>query len=463
MARRQTRAGIRIGCHDRVTSAPVSGHSTRNRGDLSAIWNNQPVSFVEVQQVTPLATGTDSSSAFHLDVPEPGGSYPGYSLPLRGWAEGSLEAVHLSLVHPTGRSPLGRLPAHDLANARGVSFEGVLRLLGVPREFEVALGGVVNGRRMPFARLRGRRELLPPPPTTTLDPLLLLSEGRSGTTWFTQLLGHHPRVLAYEPYRLEPRVGNYWAEIVRTLSDPLSYSQTVQPLQLGVHHWWAGEHRSAPLDFSFDPAIGQWLERDAVEALAAFCRERAERFYLKVASEHSKDDPRYFVERCDLPIRSLMRELFPGARTVYLVRDFRDVVCSRIALDDKLGAPRWGRRQVPSDAEWVSVGMRDKVSNLLEAWRQDQDVALLVRYEDLILEPEQTLARLLDYLDLESDQETVAKTLEGARSTKLELQTAHRTKQDEAATIGRWKRDLSPELSAACEEAFAEALSEFGY
>lgn len=32
-----------------------------------------------------------------------------------------------------------------------------------------------------------------------------------------------------------------------------------------------------------------------------------------------------------------------------------------------------------------------------------------------------------------------------------------------AASVGRWKYDLSPPLQAACERAFGEILREFGY
>jgi hypothetical protein len=40
---------------------------------------------------------------------------------------------------------------------------------------------------------------------------------------------------------------------------------------------------------------------------------------------------------------------------------------------------------------------------------------------------------------------------------------SHRTTTDRSASIGRWRRDLSPELRALCEPAFASALARFGY
>jgi hypothetical protein len=39
----------------------------------------------------------------------------------------------------------------------------------------------------------------------------------------------------------------------------------------------------------------------------------------------------------------------------------------------------------------------------------------------------------------------------------------HRTSAGAAGSIGRWKKELGPDLERACEEAFGEALALFGY
>jgi hypothetical protein len=39
----------------------------------------------------------------------------------------------------------------------------------------------------------------------------------------------------------------------------------------------------------------------------------------------------------------------------------------------------------------------------------------------------------------------------------------HRTTPSLMDSVGRWRRDLSPELLAICREAFGEALADFGY
>jgi hypothetical protein len=48
-------------------------------------------------------------------------------------------------------------------------------------------------------------------------------------------------------------------------------------------------------------------------------------------------------------------------------------------------------------------------------------------------------------------------------SQESTLLDAHRTADQPDASIGRWRRDLSPELAGICNEVLAPVLTEFGY
>jgi hypothetical protein len=97
---------------------------------------------------------------------------------------------------------------------------------------------------------------------------------------------------------------------------------------------------------------------------------------------------------------------------------------------------------------------------LLRRLRERGEAAHLVRYEDLIQKPEETLAGMMIYLGLDASDESVAATLERAESNSLD---SHRTTEKASASIDRWKRDLSPELAAVCAEVLDPVLTEFGY
>ena len=88
---------------------------------------------------------------------------------------------------------------------------------------------------------------------------------------------------------------------------------------------------------------------------------------------------------------------------------------------------------------------------------------MLLRYEDLMLRPQETLGELFEHIGLAADGDTVSQVLERARARAPERQAGHRTTADENASIGRWRNDLPEALQAACAEAFAGPLAAFGY
>jgi hypothetical protein len=439
------------------------------------------VSTVEILAVTPLAAD-DPRVELHLDSPAAASSAPGYSFILDGWAvprDSALAWVdlHVEADDAGDGGFLARLPARerpDIAarnpenpHAVRCGFRGGVNALRLGEHFEIVVEAALEGEaRIPVASISGRRSPLEVAPEPAVAPVMLMSEGRSGSTWVAHMLGRHPEVVAYQPFRFEPRFATYWAHVLLGLSDPVSVSQTLQPEFRGWR-WWTGETRTAPpVDLAADPAAERFLTKESVEALAAFCRGQVERFYAHVAAEAGKPPARYFVERAlggSWYTAPLIRELFPGAREIYLVRDFRDVVCSMLAYNEKTGRELFGRGLVASDEEFVRETVGFVVGRLLSNWRRRKESAFLLRYEDLMLDPHATLAPLLDHLGIESGAETVKDMVASARATRAERQQEHMTSSDETASIGRWQTELDPALGAVATETFSEALREFGY
>jgi hypothetical protein len=102
------------------------------------------------------------------------------------------------------------------------------------------------------------------------------------------------------------------------------------------------------------------------------------------------------------------------------------------------------------------------LSNLASSWDKRGEVSLLVRYEDLIALPEETLSSIFGYLNIDDDPGTIRLVMEQASEESYEL-SAHRTSEDPAKSIGRWKTDLPAELVAECDSAFAVTMAHFGY
>jgi hypothetical protein len=417
-----------------------------------------------------------------IQHPSAGEPPPGYALRVAGFAvprDAPLESVTVSFRRGEGRTlhRVARLPAierRDVAAnipdspfALRSGFDGSFPVLGLEPETELTVRARrEDGSAAVIGSIRLRRHPLESGFQPSLNPLLLICEGRSGSTWLAHLLGCHPRVVAFEPFRFEPRVATYWANVLRTLASPMSYSQSLQP-QFRGDPWWTGDERLAPAaDLGFDAALDQLLAKDAVEQAAAFCQERIERFYGHVAERQSKHGARFFTERghgAGWFNAGVIRELYPGGRQVFLVRDFRDVVSSMLAHNRKTGTPSFGRLHAQTDEQFVRDVFTPRVERLVEAWELRGGDAVLVRYEDLVLEPERALGSLLESLGIESDPETVRETLDRAGAGRRERQADHMTAPDPAASVGRWREELSPSLQQTANDVLAGALRAFGY
>jgi hypothetical protein len=154
-------------------------------------------------------------------------------------------------------------------------------------------------------------------------------------------------------------------------------------------------------------------------------------------------------------------ELYPGAKEIILVRDFRDTLASSLAFNAKLGSRTIGRGHAGTDEELVAY-LAEQLDGVRRRYSSRGEGARLVRYEDLILEPERTLTSLLAWLGVESTPPVVREMLDSAHRETPQMR-AHRTSPSASESIGRWKQDLSPELREQATDVFADALAEFGY
>ena len=156
----------------------------------------------------------------------------------------------------------------------------------------------------------------------------------------------------------------------------------------------------------------------------------------------------------------------PEAQGVHMLRDGRDVVCSLLERG-WLKASRPGRDEVgqPHGAHarfWVEPERRDEFASASEAaraawaWRRHVTAALTatsrnpertleLRYEELTTDPGAAAERLARHLGL--DRQLLVASLAAARDR----------------SVGRWRRDLTPEQLDDVEREAGPLLRELGY
>jgi hypothetical protein len=427
------------------------------------------VEITAVEQATPAGL-----RGAWLDEPIVDGESSTWSFNLRGWALGKDSAVE-SFAVLDGDRVLAEVPPNevrpdvaesypDAEGAENAGFQTLARAIELEPEFAIeVVARLADGTAQPLATVRGRRQPLAVERKPELRPVMLTTIGRSGSKWLAWLLSCHPSIVAFQPLVFEPRVMTYWATVFRSLTAPKSYLRQIHSERWDEPRWWLGDGATG-LPAPVGLGMAEWLGTDAVRSLAAHCQEQVEAFYLEVARRAEKPQALCFTEKCllDPVLLDLTAEIFPGAREVILVRDFRDRLSSVFAWNEQHGDHGFGHEAEMSQAEYLAGHVRADAAGLLSRWRRKGDAAHLVRYEDLILEPEETLGGLLEFLGLEAGSGMVKATLETANQPN-ELLDTHRTVSDPAQTIGRWRRDLPAELAAECNEILAPLLSEFGY
>jgi LPS sulfotransferase NodH len=423
-------------------------------------------------EITDVRTPHHPGMAGAIDAPKPNAVRDSYVVDVVGWVHASADPVTaVQGVHrgrPLGRS-LVNVPRPDVVASRpqhvgadrcGFSFS--INALRLSIEFDIQLDAIAaDGTRSSLASIAGRRAPIRVGDVGGPDPVLVTTLGRTGSTLMASVLAAHPQVFVYQPFRYEPRVVHYWIDVLLALGDPgTAFSQIVPQASLGAHWWLREPHDVFSRDL--EPDLRAWFGSVALEELARFCVERIKGLYSH-QSKAQGTDCRYFAEKV-LPthVPPLARELFPQAREVFLVRDFRDVVASVFAYNRKRGQQGFGRHLGETEVEYVQRFAANSVPQLVEAWRSRSQSATLIRYEELIEDPRAQVDELLRALQLEADEETrrgmaqmAVGNAPGARG--------HRTTEDASASVGRWRDDLSSEVREVAESAFEPALEAFGY
>jgi Sulfotransferase family len=412
------------------------------------------VSEVEISSLSkPASEGWTAS----IDAPSPGSETDLHVLEISARVDGPAHAVALEVLHED------EVIRSDAAG--GASLRSLVSVLALPREFELHLRALLaDGAPLSIGSIRGRHEAVRSGYQPRLQPIILTSLGRMGTTWLMKVFAAHPQVAVHRRYPYELSTAKYWAHALEVLSraanGPKPEADADVPDTESL--WSVGPNPFLSRDSVSDPVLGPWLGRSYVEQLAAFTLRTIDDWYTAVARTTGDGQPLYFAEK-HMPVQTpdLMRNIYAAAKEIFLVRDPRDMAWSVIKFDRARGFTGFGRESAVGEEEYIRTELRRRTRKLLAAWQARRDSSALVRYEDLVLSPDETLAEVLDYLELESSPEVVRGLLERAAERTPEFD-AHRTSASLEQSIGLWC-EAEGSLRAAFEDAFSELVDEFGY
>jgi Sulfotransferase family len=441
------------------------------------------LSVYEVTDVLLLEEGRERLLGFELETPKAGSRHDLYTLHMIGWVVGrDSQARSVEIFH--GGEFLRTVPVRgsraDVAEGVGVPpetdcvFHVLMGLIGLGQEVTLSLQVTLDdGTSVPVGSISVRRKPLRPDYEPRLNPIVVSTLGRSGSTWLMQMLASHPEIVIFRRFPYESTAAKYWLHLLRVVSEPVNLTHSADPKTSHTNLWWIGNNPHHDDRVYEQLVLQQWFGRDHIEHLAAFCQRTIDDWYMSLARTQIQPQGIYFAEKHVSPnyLPVLTRELYPQGREIFLVRDFRDMAASILDFDARRGFAGFERPEGVSDEEYISDGLGRQVRDLAASWTSRSDRAHLVRYEDLVSHPVEVLGGIAEYLGVDGSVETLENVL--AKGSELVLNLpgsayeiseiqSHRTVEDPKATIGRW-RERGESFRALTQEAFGEALQMFGY
>lgn len=208
---------------------------------------------------------------------------------------------------------------------------------------------------------------------------------KSGTTWLQRLLDAHPQIVCSGE-----------GHFIERLARPMMQLQEAYNKQLGIVAESVYENRPY-----YPPATPDEMKANARTMILKFMQRRLTPETMALGDK----TPRYteFLEE--------LRELFPRASFIHIVRDPRDVVVSLL---------HHGRRSGFRDAlDPGTDHYRNGVTGAARAWLKAQaNVATFVKrhgpgivhelsYENLVSDPVETARKVFRFLSVQEDDETV--------------------------------------------------------
>lgn len=431
------------------------------------------MALVEIDDVEIGAPQPGKLRAFSIDSPRIGGRDV-YDIEFAGWVLGDGQGVEEVEIHQAGtvlrRAPLDQQRSDvardypDVPNSGISGFRTWLSVVGLEPETTLQIRAkLADGSRVRLGAVSLRHVPVQSGFEPTLQPIMLTTMGRAGTTWTMRLLSEHPEIVVHRWHPYELRTARYWWHMLKTLSEPRDPHHSGQADRFQTNKLFVGYNPFYPEPIGVTPGLIEWMGKDYVEDLARFCQRNAEEAYKRIAAGQGQTNVKYMAEkhRADnLPW--LVWELYPKAKEIFLVRDFRDVFSSMLAYNKKFGRRAFGPEHLKSDEEFAHFLRNSTIKNLSRSWPKRQDRAHLIRYEDLIAQPQQVLQGIFEYLEIDASDPTIAGILERASADNPETRQ-HITSSNVSNSLGRWRTSLSPEMQEVANREFGDVLTQFGY
>ena len=267
-------------------------------------------------------------------------------------------------------------------------------------------------------------------------PLFIVGLPRSGTKLIRSLLNAHPQVGIPN---VETQMLPYWVRHWNSYGD-LSDRRV-------FHRFY---ERAAQLPYFM---YQRWHGTRLIEEVTwhRLCRDFTPAGVFEALLRHDTqvryDSPGIWGDKCPAYILHvpLLKQLFPEARFLHMVRDARDYCLSL--------RNAWGKHMLRSAQRWV-----DRIETARTAARTIGTDFRDLRYEDLLQAPERELRGLCDWLGIEY---LPAMLVASASTENIGAAKGARTVLSDNRE--KFKREMDPDTQARIERIAGDVLKTYGY
>lgn len=193
-------------------------------------------------------------------------------------------------------------------------------------------------------------------------------------------------------------------------------------------------------------------------------RELSQTVQLQYALKYDKS-PEIFGDKNNYYIKHLagIKSIFSQAKFLGIIRDGRDVACSYLKLNN-LETDSPYKPDLPSSikeiaSEWVKNN--ELIINFSE--ELDIDQFCWIKYEDLILKPQESLLKISNFLDVAYDEDMLLYHEKNSEPTEtLDWKKKTRQKPDKS-NIGKYNSELEPSEIEIFNRLSEDMLKKFSY
>ena len=283
-----------------------------------------------------------------------------------------------------------------------------------------------------------------------MERVFIIGIGRSGSTLLSQCLGNHPDLLETPEVPLFSffytwRNNHQWNKI--WMKEVKEYMRRIQAKHTG--HPWI--FRTDEL-LIISESISYYEAMNQLSLLFQKKNAHATAQPLKIQWVVDKNPVHTFFVSAYL-------KRFPKAKAIFLVRDPRDNLASRMQSENL----RNGRKN-----DWQIDILRWKRYQLMgeKLLQKHPEQIQLLRYEDLVNYPEEELRSLFSFLGVSTDKDFLIKGAhanESHSNGRLFKKYEDLMKPINTVSVGKWKRVLTKIQADTLEKTCANEMRLFGY